>query len=469
MDSMRHLKINIFILLSVLPFFCRGQIRDGVATYFDGIATPYGGCGVPEDRLETPYYVALDVYDSPGIGTMWPRPLTGANLAYMGEFQNGLNCGRWVRVVIEENCIGGINDGALGQPFCRNGGSWQDDIYSGAYMNLLVTDACGDNNAWCRDNRYHLDIRRIALDQFNINGNTTAGMVPVNWNNRQIRWEYIPAPNYQGDINIYMLQASQYYWPAITITNLPNGIHGVQQKINGDWVNLKMNSDMGQSYILQVTAEPYTIRVLDATDDFVQKGREYTFTNPCPIQPCQAVTTPVNYTTTDPIPLPVEFISLKTTFVGEINYLTWIVNYSEQGRFMIQGLNSEGRFENIHPVYAQNSPKQIYSVPLPEGYTFYRIQFEGENGQNIQSNIVHQSMIIRENIKVVSLSDGRFRIIGTPLTEFQMQLYSITGIFLGSIDSKDGTFDVPAQVSGLLLFSLVSDNQFFSGKLVVNK
>ena len=31
------------------------------ATHFDGIGTPYGGCGVPEPLIGYPHYLALNV------------------------------------------------------------------------------------------------------------------------------------------------------------------------------------------------------------------------------------------------------------------------------------------------------------------------------------------------------------------------------------------------------------------------
>ncbi len=31
------------------------------ATHFDGIGQPYGGCGVPENLVGYPYYLALNV------------------------------------------------------------------------------------------------------------------------------------------------------------------------------------------------------------------------------------------------------------------------------------------------------------------------------------------------------------------------------------------------------------------------
>jgi len=70
----------------------------------------------------------------------------------VGIRNNGLNCGRWVQVTVGDFCTG-VNDGAPGQPFCRNG-SWVSDAYNGAVLTMLVADSCGDSNAGCRDDPY---------------------------------------------------------------------------------------------------------------------------------------------------------------------------------------------------------------------------------------------------------------------------------------------------------------------------
>ena len=292
----------ILILLVFNTLSIYGQVYTGVATYFDGIATPFGGCGVPEGNLETDNYVALNVYNSPGVGTMWTRPIVGADLPYMGEYKNGNNCGRWVRVRIGENCIGGINDGMLGRPFCQ-GGTWVNDAYSGASLDMLVTDACGDNNGWCRDSPFHLDIRKVSLNRFVKAGLPVGDLFPLNWNNRKIYWEYIVAPTYTGDIAIYFLQNTQYYWPCIMINHLENGIHSVEQKIGSTWTPLARNSDMGQAFILQPGAS-FCIRVKDVNDNYIKNYREYCFSIPpsCGAA-CGPPATLVSYTTFDPVGL----------------------------------------------------------------------------------------------------------------------------------------------------------------------
>src|SRR5690242_19174694 len=220
----------------------------GNATWFTNLGSPYGGCGMPQDALETQNWVALNVYNTPGDYAFYPRPLTGSDLSRAGLWNNGHNCGRWVRVSISDYCTG-INDGAAGQPFCRNG-SWVADKYNGATLDMLVADSCGDANAWCRDDPYHLDLSQPSLTRFvNTDGTLTSGL-PNKWNNRHISWNFIPAPNYSGDINIGFLQGAQVWWPAIAVSHLANGIHSVEYLANGTWTTAQMDSDMGQAYII---------------------------------------------------------------------------------------------------------------------------------------------------------------------------------------------------------------------------
>jgi len=292
------------IFFTLISFIGRSQYT-GVATYFDDLGKPFGGCGVPESIVETPNYVALNVFNTPGSGTQYVRPITGNNLQYMGEFQNGRNCGRWVRVKILENCIDGMNDGALGQTFCRGGNAkWTQDKFYGAELDMIVTDACGDGNGWCRDSPYHLDLHTSSLSEFELNGHKTTGMYPTYFNNRKIEWEYIEAPNYSGDIKIHLMENAQRYYTPILITNLPNGIHKVEQKVNGKWENVPMNSDLGQSFVLPNNVSPYTIRVTDAEDNLLNDGREYTFRYPASCGTlCIPPTTEVPFTFVDPNPL----------------------------------------------------------------------------------------------------------------------------------------------------------------------
>jgi hypothetical protein len=270
----------------------------GNATHFDGLGQPYGGCGMPQSELETQDFVALNVFDTPGDYTMYPRPVPPDQASRIGAWDNGHNCGRWVKVTIGDYC-NGTNDGAPGQPFCRNG-SWVSDSYDGATLMMLVADSCADANAWCRDDPDHLDLRTGSLANFTKDGTPVGGLAD-HWNNRHVSWSYAPAPDYVGDIKIGFLQGAQRWWPAISVSHLPNGVHGVEYLVDGAWHDAQMDSDMGQSFILAPTTSggtDFTIRVKDASDQYAFGGRTYAFSLPASCSStCSGAYTGVTYTT----------------------------------------------------------------------------------------------------------------------------------------------------------------------------
>lgn len=273
----------------------------GNATYFDALGSPYGGCGLPQTQLDTQNFVALNVYNTPGDYNFYPRPLAGADLARMGIWNNGLNCGRWVQVTVGDYCTG-VNDGAPGQAFCRNG-AWVSDQYNGATLTMQVADSCGDSNAWCRDDPYHLDLAKNSLNLFAKNGAAVGDMYPNHWNNRHVSWQFVTAPGYTGDIGIGFLQGAQVYWPAIAVSHLANGIHGVEYLSGGTWQTAKMNSDMGQSYIiggLTSGSSQFQIRVRGIDDQLINGGRVYSFSLPAACgSTCAQPYTAATYTTGD--------------------------------------------------------------------------------------------------------------------------------------------------------------------------
>jgi len=271
----------------------------GNTTYFDGLGQPYGGCGLPQSNLETQNFIALNVFNTPGDYNFYPRPLTGANLSKMGMWNNGHNCGRWVQVTVGDFCTG-TNDGAPNMAFCRNG-SYVADAYNGATLNMLVADSCGDSNAWCRDDPYHIDLAKDSLNRFLRNGVPVNDMLPNHFNNRHMSWQFIPAPGYTGDIQIGFLQGAQVWWPAISVSHLANGIHSVEFLANGVWQAATMNGDMGQSFIiggLTSGANSFQIRVRDVNDALINGGRVYSFTLPTSCgSSCPPAYTQVAYTT----------------------------------------------------------------------------------------------------------------------------------------------------------------------------
>ncbi len=314
----------------------------GNATWFSGLGSPYGGCGLPQANLDSQNFLALNVQNSPGVYTNLPRPIPAADAAEIGMFDNGLNCDRWVKVTIGNYCTG-VNDGAPNQPFCRNG-SWVSDQYNGATLDMLVADSCDDGNAWCKDDPYHVDLAQASLNQFVLNGQPVGNMYPNHWNNRQVTWQFEPAPNYTGDINIGAIQGAQPYWPAIAVSHLPNGIHGVQYYANGSWVNATMDSDMGDDYIIGPTTgtgtagTQYEIQVTDASGNPINNGRVYSFTLPSGCtNGCSAPYTPISYTTftgpvTSPSPTPTTTPSGGT---GKCTLTSSVVN-SWPGGYQLQ-------------------------------------------------------------------------------------------------------------------------------------
>ncbi len=270
----------------------------GNATWFTGLGGPYGGCGMTQDALETQNFIALNVYDTPGDYTYYTRPMPNGD-PKIGMWNNGHNCGRWVQVTIGDYCTG-VNDGAPNQPFCKNGG-WITDEYNGATLNMIVADSCGDGNAWCRDDPYHIDLAKASLNRFVKDGAEVGDMDPDHWNNRHVSWEFIPAPDYSGDIQIGFLNGAQTWWPAIAVSHLANGIHGVESWSDGAWVDATMDGDMGQAFIIK-PYEPggtrFSIRVRDAGDEYVNGGRVYTFDLPAGCDPqCSSAYQAIDYTT----------------------------------------------------------------------------------------------------------------------------------------------------------------------------
>ena len=273
----------------------------GNATWFSGIGgNSYGGCGVPQANLDSQNFVALNVQNDPGnYSMMLSRPIAAQYASDIGMFSNGLNCGRWVQVNVGNYCTG-TNDGAPNQPFCRNG-SWVPDKYNGATLNMVVADSCQDGNAWCRDDPNHLDLAQPSLNQFVLNGQPVGNMYPNAWNNRQIDWQFIAAPNYTGDIQLGFLQGANAYWSAISVTHLANGIHGIQYYQNGTWVSAPMDSDMGDDYVILPTitaGTSYQIRIYDSANQLINNGRIYHFSYPASCgTSCSAEYLPTSYTT----------------------------------------------------------------------------------------------------------------------------------------------------------------------------
>jgi len=316
----------------------------GNATWFSGLGAPYGGCGLPQAALDSQNFLALNVQNSPGVYSDLPRPISAANASEIGMWDNGLNCGRWVQVTIGNYCTG-TNDGAPNLPFCRNG-SWVADQFNGATLDMIVADSCDDGNAWCKDDPYHVDLAQASLNQFQLGGKQVGDMYPNSWNNRQVSWQFIAAPNYTGDIKIGAIQGAQTYWPAIAISHLPNGIHGVRYYANGSWVSAGMDSDQGDDYIIGPTTgtgtagTQYEIQVIDTSGSLVNNGEIYSFSLPAGCtNGCGPAYTPISYTSSgggsSPSPSPSASPTGSTPPAGGCTLTSSVVN-SWAGGYQVQ-------------------------------------------------------------------------------------------------------------------------------------
>jgi hypothetical protein len=135
----------------------------GHGTHFDGMGTPFGGCGVPPEKAK----------DDAG------TPLPYVALNTNSVFDGGSNCGRWVEIILGENCEGAGN---TAYSIC-DGGRWVPDGRTGEKIFGYVMDSCADDNFWCQDDPYHLDISKPYLTGMDLTGNA--------WNGRKVSWAYM--------------------------------------------------------------------------------------------------------------------------------------------------------------------------------------------------------------------------------------------------------------------------------------
>lgn len=314
---MRVSRPSLTLLSLLLTFPTVHAAQEGMATYFLGVGYPYGACGVPDEvaayegGLDTlsgqgnPFdYVALNVYHTPRDYTPpGPRPLTGPDTVRLGAYDNGRNCGRWLRLTLGDTCDG-ANDGAMNQEFCRGGTGWHPNRYTGSQAYAVVFDQCTDGNAWCRDSRWHLDLHVTLLGKLRKDGQLLPPLaVPVldangkpkadpnnpwaveyrvtGFENPKVSWEYVPAPNYQGEPRFWFSMDSKTWYMRLIVTHLPNGIHGLEQLVDGIWKPARMEGDAGQMWILpDPSVKNFTVRLTDADDQPVLGGRIWTFDYP---------------------------------------------------------------------------------------------------------------------------------------------------------------------------------------------
>jgi hypothetical protein len=226
----------------------------GHATVYEDFSAEGGGCGPTEKMVEedTSYqtggvlaYAALNVANTPGDRSYDPilRATSGQKNEFLGAFQAGKNCGRWVEATIP----------------------WEGKSYK---ANFIVGDSCYDPNNWCRDFPGHIDLS-IYQVAYTVTGKKMNQKVrgkgwPINWTNPDVTWRFIEAPNYKGPIRVYFVKRAQPYWPTIIVTNLKNGLGGVSVRSGDAWQNARMDSDRGQVYVLPAQAsDTFTIRIRD--------------------------------------------------------------------------------------------------------------------------------------------------------------------------------------------------------------
>jgi len=251
----------------------------GFATYFDRMGTPSGACGVSDVTTESQDYVALNVQDTPkDYTTFLARPIK--DMTKVGLYANGLNCGRWIRVTLGRNCVGDTMDGRPYRGFCQKG-QLRETPYTGATLDMIVADSCQDGNSFCRDDRGHLDLHTSSLANFRLYGKKIDPQ-SLGWNNPEVIWKFIEAPNYEGDIKIFFVENASPMWPTIVVTHLRNGIGKVESLVKGTWVPAKRQGDMGQVFNLPAEADlPYKVRVYDIEGNPINDRRKYSFNFPC--------------------------------------------------------------------------------------------------------------------------------------------------------------------------------------------
>lgn len=73
-----------------------------------------------------------------------------------GFFQNGANCGRWIKLTLGKHCVG------TNIKFCD--GTEVADIWAGESINVIGYDSCADQGI-CRTDPNHLDISSLTIEE----------------------------------------------------------------------------------------------------------------------------------------------------------------------------------------------------------------------------------------------------------------------------------------------------------------
>lgn len=286
------------------------------------------GCGIPSTLVEYIYhnigsadysknYIALNVYSqvigydpkAPNIGQRgyltgssgndvaypnirYHRNIPSIYPAYIGTYNNGLSCGRWVEADLDTQLCNDRNTPDGISKFCPNVSGL---TYTGQRLISYVHDSCEDNNGWCRDDAAHIDISLNALNP--------AG-------NYYLQWKFIRNPYYTDpkspawikDVWLAWFGTPSRYWSYVTVLNAENGVSNLVYNVgdinNPMWINshvlggdnnITWNSGSNNGLLWQIEpvnaaidanppANPlYQIRMFDHLGYPVKNGTIYQF------------------------------------------------------------------------------------------------------------------------------------------------------------------------------------------------
>ena len=233
----------------------------GFATHFDGFGIPYGGCGVPQSWLadrngKALPFVALNTQLSTFLVPAHKEPIPNW---LKGLFDNGKNCGRWLKITQKETCKWGSN---TNERVCIVGDTYgvrnyETDVDTWKTMYGYIADKCSDVNVWCRTDKYHIDLSTQSIKHYE-----------KTWGNRLVTWDFIDSHpseySFISDVSYGWAQDATFpYYAAIIIYNIANGISrvNVQSKL-GAMIPGRTNGILGQMWILPWDSDSRGSRVV---------------------------------------------------------------------------------------------------------------------------------------------------------------------------------------------------------------
>ncbi len=161
--------------------------------------------------------------------TPYHRVIPSLYPAYLGLYNNGLNCGRWVEADFDQQSCNDMTTATGISKFCPSVGNL---TYTAQKMQAYVFDSCEDNNGWCRDDAAHIDV--------------DSGVINAN---NYLQWTFIKNPYYSNpaapaslkDVWLAWFGQASQYWSYVAILNAENGISNVQYNIgdptNPTWIS----------------------------------------------------------------------------------------------------------------------------------------------------------------------------------------------------------------------------------------